>query len=108
MQRLFNALCELVGVNAYTSSAVCDVLELNLTVNESEQGVILTAAYIYAGMNVSASLADDDVAGDYMLTVSSLNAKSLGLAVTTVLSRTNTFFMSKKLQTDANHGNILR
>ena len=108
MQRLFNALCELVGVNAYTSSAVCDVLKLNLTVNESKQGVILTAAYIYAGMNVSASLADDDVAGDDMLTVSSLNAKSLGLTVTTVLSRTNTFFMSKELQTDANHGNILR
>jgi hypothetical protein len=99
---------ELVGVNAYTSSAVCDVLELNLALNQCEQGIILTAAYVHTGMDVSASLADDDVAGDYVLTVSSLNTKSLGLAVTTVLGRTYTFFMSKKLQTDANHGNILR
>jgi hypothetical protein len=99
---------ELVGVNAYTSSAVCDMLKLNFSVDESEQSVILAAANVYAGMDVSASLTNNDVAGDYMLTVSSLNAKSLGLAVTTVLGRTYTFFMSKELQTDANHGNFLR
>ena len=48
-------------------------------------------------MNSSASLSDDDIAGDNGLTVGLLNAKSLGLGITTVLGRTYAFLVSKEL-----------
>jgi hypothetical protein len=56
-------------------------------------------------MNVGSSLTNDDIAGDHRLTVSGLYAKTLGFAVTAVLGRTDTFFMSEKLQAKTNHGN---
>jgi hypothetical protein len=46
---------------------------------------------------VSTSLADDDVACDYVGTVSLLHAKSFGFAVTAVLGRTDTLLMSEEL-----------
>jgi hypothetical protein len=87
----------LFSVNAYTSSAACDVFKLNLAVDESEQGIIGTTTNIVAGMDVSTSLAKDDVAGDYVGTVCLLNAKTLGFAVTAVLSGTYTLLMSEEL-----------
>ncbi len=87
----------LVGVYAYTTSAVSDMLKLHLAVDESEQGIVRTATYVVAGMNVSASLTDDDVACGHKGTVSTLHAQTLRLTVTTVLGRTYTFFMCKKL-----------
>ena len=93
-----------VGVNADLSSSVCDVLKLDLTVNQSKQRIIGTAADIVAGMNMGSSLTDDDIAGGYGLTISGLNAKALGFAVTAVLGGTDTFFMSEKLQAKTNHG----
>jgi hypothetical protein len=80
------------------------VLELNLTVNQSEQSIIGTTADVNAGMNVGSSLTNDDIAGGYSLSVSGLNAKALGFAVTAVLGGTDTFFMSEKLQAKTNHG----
>jgi hypothetical protein len=50
-------------------------------------------------MDSCSSLSNDNVAGNYVLTVSLLNAKALGFTVTAVLCRTNTLFMSKELQT---------
>ena len=87
----------LVGVYAYTTSAVSDMLKLHLAVDESEQGIVRAATYVVAGMNVSASLADDDVACGHKGTVSTLHAQTLRLTVTAVLGRTYTFFMCKKL-----------
>ena len=87
----------LFSVNAYTSSAACDVFKLYLTVDESEQSIIGTTTYVVTGMNMSASLTKDDVAGDYVGTVSLLNAKTLGFAVTAVLSGTYTLLMSEEL-----------
>jgi len=76
------------------------MLKLYLTVDKSEQSVILTHANIVAGADSRSSLTYDNVAGYYCLTVSLLNAQALGLAVTAVLSRTYTLFVSKKLQTE--------
>jgi hypothetical protein len=73
------------------------LLKLNLTIDQSEEGVILTHAYVITGAYSGSSLSDDDVAGYYGLTVSLLNAKALRLTVTAVLGRTNTFLMSKEL-----------
>ena len=56
------------------------MLELNHTVDQSEQGIIATDADIVAGADSGASLTDDDVAGQDSLTVSLLNAKSLRLS----------------------------
>ena len=87
----------LFSVNAYTSSAACDVFKLYLTVDESEQSIIGTTAYVVTGMNMSTSLTKDNVAGDYVGTVCLLNAKTLGFAVTAVLSGTYTLLMSEEL-----------
>jgi hypothetical protein len=48
-------------------------------------------------MDSCSSLSYEDVAGENCLTVSSLNAKALGFAVTTVLCGTDTLLMSKEL-----------
>ena len=73
------------------------MLELYLTVDESIEGIILAYAYVFACANSGSSLSYDNVAGKNRLTVCLLNAKTLGLTVTTVLGRTDTFLMSKEL-----------
>jgi len=73
------------------------VLELNAAVNESKECVVRSAANIVTGMDLCTSLSDDDVSGDNCLTVSLLNTKSLGFAVTAVLCRTNTFVVYELL-----------
>ena len=88
---------ELVSVNANLLLRSGLVLKLNLTIDQSVKGVILAYAYVFACANSGSSLTNDDVAGYYGLTVSLLNAKALRLTVTAVLSRTNTFLMSKEL-----------
>lgn len=85
------------AVNADGFLAACDMLELDSTVNKSEQGIILADSHVVAGVNRSASLADDDIACLYSLTVGLLNAKTLCFAVTAVLSGADTLFMSEKL-----------
>jgi hypothetical protein len=84
------------------------VLKLNLSLNKSEQGVVLTHTNACAGLDGRTSLSNDDVSGNYVLTVSLLHAETLGFAVTSVLSRTNTFFMSKELKTNSKHIHFLR
>ena len=73
------------------------MLKLNLTVDKSKKSIILTDTNVGTGMDSCSSLSYEDVAGEYCLTVSSLNAKALGFAVTTVLGRTDTLLMSKEL-----------
>jgi hypothetical protein len=48
-------------------------------------------------MDLGAALSDDDVASQNGLAVSTLYAKALGLAVTTVFGRTYALFVSKEL-----------
>ena len=83
------------SVNADLFAILAVTLELNLTVNESEKGIVRTLAYVVARMNVGSALSDKNVAGKNKLTVSSLDAESLRFGITAVTGRTHTFFMSK-------------
>ena len=84
-------------MNADGLLAARDVLELNNTVNESEEGVVGADTDVLAGMNRGASLSDDDVAGLDRLTVGLLHAETLSFAVTSVLSGADALFMGEKL-----------
>ena len=79
------------------------MLELDLAVNQSKQGVILADSDIVAGMYCCTSLADDNVACLYSLTVRLLNAETLCFAVTTVLGGAAALLMSEKLNTNLQH-----
>jgi hypothetical protein len=46
-------------------------------------------------MNFGSSLANENVACEYELTVSTLYAKTFSFAITTVLSRTHSLFMGE-------------
>ena len=90
-------LKELVSVYANLLLSACLMLKLNPSVDKSEERIILTDTNIVTGMNSCSSLSYEDVAGENYLTVSSLNAKALGFAITAVLSGTDTLLMSKEL-----------
>ena len=45
--------------------------------DQSEQSVVRSAAYVVAGVNVSSSLTNEDVARQNELTVRALNAETL-------------------------------
>jgi len=75
------------------------MFKLNLACDESIKSIISTDTYTVSGMDFGAALSDDDVAGGNELTVSSLNAKTLGLGITTVLGRTNALLVGEELQT---------
>ena len=45
----------------------------------------------------NSTLSDDDISGDYSLSVRFLDAKALGLAVTTVFGRADALFVSEEL-----------
>ena len=87
----------LVSVYANLLLSAYLMLKLNSTVDKSEESIILTDTNVVTGMDRGSSLSYEDIAGKYCLTVSSLNTKSLGLTVTTVLGRTDTLLMSKEL-----------
>ncbi len=72
-------------INAGFLSVFAHALETDNAVYLCEERIIRAAAYVVAGMDVSASLLDENVAGKYELTVSTLDAKTLGLGITTVL-----------------------
>ena len=61
---------------------------------QCEQGVVFATADVLAGMEVGATLANNDVAGDDVLATKALHAKSLGMRVAAVTGGAKTFFMS--------------
>ena len=79
-------------------------LELDGAVNQSKQGVVAADANVDTGMDVSASLANQNVAGQNELTVSALHAQTLSLGITTVLGRTAALMVSEELNTNLQHG----
>ena len=74
--------------------AACALGVFYRTFAQSEQGVVLAATHVLTGMEVSATLANDDVAGDDVLATKALHAKSLGMRVAAVTGGAKTFFMS--------------
>ena len=99
--RDFQALFSLV--NASLLAILAETFEAKDTVHLCEQGIVAADADIYAGMDVSTTLANEDVACQYILTISALGAKTLGLGITAVLGRAHTFFMGKILKTNLKH-----
>ena len=70
-------------------------LETYYTIYQSKQGIVSSAADIYAGMDLGAALSVKDIAGQYELSVSSLGTQTLGLGIPAVLGGTYTFLMSE-------------
>ena len=62
--------------------------ELDGAFAESEQRVVLAAADVLAGLEVSAALTNNDVASDNMLATVALHAEALCAGVATITSRT--------------------
>ena len=87
----------LVSVNANLLLAAGYMFELNSSVNKSKERIVGADTYVGTGMNLGSALSYKDIAGKYCLTVSLLNAKTLGLRITTVFSRTYALLMSKEL-----------
>ena len=84
-----------VGINACFLFVFAHSFEPNYAVYESEQRIVFTDTYVRAGMNLRASLANENVPCENRLTVASFHAKSFSLAVSTVVGRTGTFLMSE-------------
>ena len=95
----------LLSVDGALTTILALALETDGAVDQSEQSVITADTDIDTGMDVSASLANQDVAGQNVLTVSTLYAQTLGLGITTVLSRTAALVVSEVLNTNLQHRN---
>ncbi len=78
------------------STVLAVACEPDGTVRKCVECIIGSDPYVEAGMNVCAALTNKNVASENELTVRSLNAEALGLGVSAVLCRTNTFFMCHK------------
>ena len=94
----------LLSVNGALTAILALALELDGTVNQSEQGVILADTNVDTGMDVGASLANQNVAGQNELTVSTLDAQALSLGITAVLGGTAALVVSEELNTNLQHG----
>ena len=91
MNRLFSR------INGCLLAILAQTLEAQDTIDLGEQSVVGADAHVGAGMDMSAALANQNVAGEHELTVSALGAKALGLRVTAVLGGAHTFFMGEEL-----------
>ena len=81
-------------VNAYFLSVLADALEFNRAVNESKESVVGTLADIQTRMDLRASLSYENVARKSKLSVSLFRAETLGLGISSVFGRADTFLMS--------------
>lgn len=62
------------GKHGDVTTVFAAFVELNDTVDKRKEGVVLTHANILAGVVGSTALANDDVAGDALLTTKDFNA----------------------------------
>ena len=94
----------LLSVNGALTTILALALETDSAVNQSEQGVVAADTDIDTGMDVGASLANQNVAGQNELTVSALDAQALCLGVTAVLGGTAALMVREVLNTNLQHG----
>ena len=69
------------------------LVELNLTVDQGEQGVIVPSSDPTAGVPLGSALTDQDVAGPNLFATELLNATSLSVAVATVAAGSLSFLV---------------
>ncbi len=79
--------------DAYLLLVAAETLETYDPVGECEQSIIIASAYVNTGVDLCPALADYYIAGEHSLTVGTLNAQTLGFAVSSVSGTSNTFFM---------------
>ena len=70
-------------------------LKAHDTVCLSIKSIVFAQTYIYTGMEVSAALANQNVACENELSVCALNAETLSLRISAVFGRAAALFMSK-------------
>lgn len=83
------------GINADLFLVFAHSFETNDTVGQSEQRVVATLAYVRTGVNLRASLANENVSGKHRLTVATFCTESFGFTISSVVGRTRTFLMSE-------------
>ena len=83
----------LLRVNGNLLAVLTQALETNNALNLGEQGVVGATAHVGTGVDVRATLANQNVAGQNVLTIRTLGTQALGLGITTVLGRTYAFLM---------------
>jgi hypothetical protein len=85
-------LCGCSSNDVYDSTAAAGA-EFDGAGLQCEQGVVAATANACTGVEVGATLADDDLACGNYLAAEALDAEVLGVGVTTVASGTRAFFM---------------
>src|SRR5688500_20202938 len=78
---------DLGWIDRYLLPVLVLELEPNHAVDQGEQGVVIGPAHVLAGVELGASLPDDDVAGDHLLTTIALHAQILGVAGPPIAAR---------------------
>lgn len=73
---LFGGFCHSIYRNIFAAELA--IVENHAALAQREQCVVLAHAYIAAGIDAGAALADDDVAADHVLTAELLHAKAFG------------------------------
>ena len=89
----------LLGIHGAHLAILAHALELDLAVDQREQGIVLADADVVARMDMRASLANENVAGEHELPVCALGAEALGLGITAVLGGAAAFLMREELET---------
>ena len=76
------------GVNRNLLTILAQTLEANHTVGLGEQGVVGATAHVGTGVDVRATLANQNVAGQNVLTIRTLGTQALGCSAyfSTILS----------------------
>jgi hypothetical protein len=82
------------GDDGNKGSVVGLFAELNNTIGQSVQGIILADADIQSGVVLRATLANDDVARNALLSTEDFHTQSLGVRFPPVFRATYTFFVS--------------
>jgi len=69
------------------------MVEVYVTINQGEEGVIFALADASTGMKLGAYLSDENISGANPLSTKTFYAASLSIAVAAVARRTLSFFM---------------
>src|SRR6266700_1116879 len=71
--------------------------EFDVAIDQSVDCMVATQSHLFAGTDFSAALTHDNAASGHQLTIVTLDAKHLGLAISTIARTTHTFFMCHEL-----------
>ena len=95
--KFYARLFSCIGNNRHKGTVFATFLELNGTVAEGKQRMVFAHTDVVARIVDSATLADDDVTGDAMLTAKNFNTQAFAFGFATVTGTTYTFFVSHNI-----------